>query len=203
MASLIELAEIANLENWVVNHSGVAQYPETNIEEYEDAVKKLAEKIQEENVGEARHALRKMYTRLKYYQAPVLMSKTEFYEIIDEFADSDFSHLEKFVLFLTTAAKIYHLKKMEEDYTLLMFWYKKIKKTKDDFASIRIVSLLQRRNIKTNFVLYELHKNPTEINRKIAYCKTVFKDIEKEYSAIIDNMIFIPIKNVRMVDSKY
>lgn len=202
--SLIKLIRIVNLENWLLENGSVAQYPKTSIEEYEEAVENLINKINErENIDNAKDALKKMYTVFVYYQAPVLMSKREFYKIIDEFADGEFLHLEKFKLFLITAAKIYHLKEMEEDYNNLIYWYNKIGKTKHDQPALEVLNILQRRRIEPNFEFDRSCKNLTEINKEVVRCRQICRTVEEEYLALLANMPFIPIKEVKILDFKY
>lgn len=203
MASILELVQAANLENWINNHGGsVIEYPQTSTRAYDKAVKELTDKIKDEKItSDVKKALEKMYTVRRYYTRPILMSETRFRKIIKEFAESNFDNLEKFELFLITAAKIYHLKTMKCEYTDLVTWYKVLKDSNHDLTMYRIIALLQKRGIPLMLdVVYKLHSNPEELKKRIQYATSVRKNVEKQYMKLVSDLPFKPIENIIAID---
>lgn len=203
MASLIELTEIVNLENWMNNHGkNIVYYPETSTKEYDDAVKKLISKIKEGVDKTACDALKKMYVQRRYYVKPILMSKKEFCRIIDEFHNNNFENLERLEMFFTTTARVYHLDKMKKDYNNLIHWYRDLKNQKDHTLTIfRIIALLMGVGIppKSN-ELYELPSNPEKLKKRIDETRLMCRNVEKAYMEVIINLPFDPIENILKID---
>ena len=206
MAPILELVEIANLENWISDHGGnIGKYPTTSIEEYEKAVRELTTKIRSEKIiSDVENALKEMYSVRRYYPAPVLMSRTKFNRIVGEFAAGNLENLEKFELFLITTARLTHLKAMKNDYTNLSRWYRELKKSNDELTLFKIITLLSHRGIPLElFMLYNLHANPRELKKRIYLATTMQQNAERDYLKLLVNIKLTPISNVMHIDRHF
>ena len=182
-ASIVKLAKAVNINEWKANHNGqIEKYPKTSIDEYSAAVKCLINEIRKGLDAVSANTLKKIYHPAAYDVDSISMSREEFEEIIDEFVEGNFENLEKFKLFLITAAQLFHVFDVLASHHLFIRLYNELKKDPNNRpAQIKLRKLMYYTscNEETYDMLDEVRAGKyIEIDKRI-----------KKYTALKDDAV--------------
>ena len=200
MTHVIELAERVTLTNWMKTYKRITPSWDVAIPEYDAVVDRLIDEIKGSEISAADvEALKKIWTD-EYLLRPQLLSKEEFYALVDELGVGNFVNLKKFTLFLKKSAQINHVFNLHSDFHILVRYYGQLRNNPNDamnkFAIEKALNRLGRASVVDALILEVRVKNFTRIDNIIgAYTElqTITGNFEKELIGNIPS-IFTSVK---------